>query len=425
MFHLCKKANCASALGRDVNLARVHLERVRVLSQAQALALPYGADGVRSYLDALDGQLVDSSADERTALNQFTRPAARLKAKAANKAPLGAGAGPAASKAPLGAGTGLAEALAQANAAAAEDALDQGMTRGPGLGGALVPMLKLPPPKGGTPDVLLPKLPPPVLPKLGDVPPAGGAVPDAGDTPEAPAVTPKAAVPLQGSVMGFILESAQRLQLKRASSVSQPGNKRARAARDLVTLIAGVAGTSAPSAEDDDAISGLGNSLNGPLASAGELDFIGAPTTDNAEPLSLVSRRSPGRLFALGLSRVRDRLAALQGASASDADLLMTTATMNKRVMCFYHTVVCRPTHPSMRPHRQREMETLAELIDALLTGDLDRCGDIAMQRYKALEMSLADGSWEIVQDLEEVDRAEPCLATEKERFRGSRRRMA
>jgi hypothetical protein len=171
-------------------------------------------------------------------------------------------------------------------------------------------------------------------------------------------------------------------------------------------------------------MSGLSNSLNDPLAPAGELDFIGAPTSDNAEPLSLVSRRSPGRLFALGLSRVRDRLAALQGASASDADLL-TTATMNKRVMCFYHTLVCRPTHPTMRPHTQREMETLAELIDALVTGDLDRCGDIAMQRYKALEMSLADGSWEIAQELEVVDRAEPCLATEEERFRGSRRRMA
>jgi len=43
-----------------------------------------------------------------------------------------------------------------------------------------------------------------------------------------------------------------------------------------VTLIAGVAGTNAPSTEDDDAISGLSNSLNDPLAPAGELDFIGA-----------------------------------------------------------------------------------------------------------------------------------------------------
>ena len=116
---------------------------------------------------------------------------------------------------------------------------------------------------------------------------------------------------------------------------------------------------------------GLSNLLNDLLAPAGELDFIGAPTSDNADPLSLVIRRSPGRLFALGLSRVRDRPAALQGASASDADLL-TTSTMNRRVMCFYHTVVCRPTHPTMRPHTQREMETLAELIGALLTGDLD-----------------------------------------------------
>ena len=61
---------------------------------------------------------------------------------------------------------------------------------------------------------------------------------------------------------------------------------------------------------------------------------------------------------------------------------------MGRRVLCFYHSVICKPAYPQMNQHTAREMETLAELIDCMLEGELDRCGDCAMQRYKALELS-------------------------------------
>ena len=96
-----------------------------------------------------------------------------------------------------------------------------------------------------------------------------------------------------------ILDQAQRLQAKRASSEpSGPVEKRAKAALELASLITSVAGKR-DSAE--------------PLADgqADETsDFLGAPAAGSAEPLSLVSRRQPGQLFALGFRRVRERLAA-------------------------------------------------------------------------------------------------------------------
>ena len=41
-----------------------------------------------------------------------------------------------------------------------------------------------------------------------------------------------------------------------------------------------------------------------------------------------------------------------------------------------------------------REMRTIAESIDALMEGDVLRAGDLLIQRFKALETSVIDGTW-------------------------------
>ena len=188
---------------------------------------------------------------------------------------------------------------------------------------------------------------------------------------------------------GPALEQAASLQAKRAASEpSGPAEKRKRIGEDLGGMLG-------PGFNP----LGSGGLGLGPTSCGTSDDFFGeasvflsAPATGSAEPMSLLARSQHGRLFALGLRRVQERLAALQGSGPVDASV----AVQMRRVLCFYHSVICRPAHPQMSQHTAREMETLSELIDALLEGDLDRCGDIAMQRYKALEMSLADNSWEV-----------------------------
>ena len=39
-------------------------------------------------------------------------------------------------------------------------------------------------------------------------------------------------------------------------------------------------------------------------------------------------------------------------------------------------------------------MRTIAESIDALMEGDVLRAGDLLIQRFKALETSVIDGTW-------------------------------
>ena len=93
-------------------------------------------------------------------------------------------------------------------------------------------------------------------------------------------------------------------------------------------------------------------------------------------------------------------------------------------VLWSYHSVICEPAQPQADPRGAREMEALAELPHCLLGSDLDRCGDVAMQPHKALEMSLADNSLETAPELQVVERHDPCFATKEEQCRGSRRRL-
>lgn len=41
-----------------------------------------------------------------------------------------------------------------------------------------------------------------------------------------------------------------------------------------------------------------------------------------------------------------------------------------------------------------RELRTLAEALDRLLKGELAHCGDLLMQRFKAVESASADANW-------------------------------
>ena len=48
-----------------------------------------------------------------------------------------------------------------------------------------------------------------------------------------------------------------------------------------------------------------------------------------------------------------------------------------------------------------RELRTLSEAMDAVIRGETAHAGDIMMQRFRALEMSISDGHWSLAQHLE------------------------
>ena len=56
-----------------------------------------------------------------------------------------------------------------------------------------------------------------------------------------------------------------------------------------------------------------------------------------------------------------------------------------------------------MSPRTASELRTIARALDELGVGGLGAVGDVLVQRFKALEASLRDGSWNVAKRLELV----------------------
>ena len=62
-------------------------------------------------------------------------------------------------------------------------------------------------------------------------------------------------------------------------------------------------------------------------------------------------------------------------------------------------------------------MRTLVESMDSLASGQLAKCGDLLMQRYKAVETSVHEGgSWEVASNMEVILPSMPSATGEAER---------
>ena len=147
--------------------------------------------------------------------------------------------------------------------------------------------------------------------------------------------------------------------------------------------------------------------------------FRAAPPSSNAESLAMLSRRAPGKLFEQGLTKIKERLLALQGASGATTDQDL------RRVLSFYHEVIFKSKNGDLtNKHTEAEMATLAEAVDCLSEGDLGRLGDILLQRYTALERSVTDGNWIVAQEMEVLDHNRSGLASDEQVWRASRRQL-
>jgi len=106
-----------------------------------------------------------------------------------------------------------------------------------------------------------------------------------------------------------------------------------------------------------------------------------------------------GSLLENGVRMMRKALAARQGVGGISSEMLDQLSTL-QGVVANDLTVGLGPSAASLgKPlglRREREMRTLAESLDALLAGDLGRAGDMLMQRFRACEVNLFDGDWNL-----------------------------
>ena len=106
-----------------------------------------------------------------------------------------------------------------------------------------------------------------------------------------------------------------------------------------------------------------------------------------------------------GLVEMRSYLAGRSGAEQSWADG-QVLAYMNQ-------VVLASKSAKDIGERNMREMRTLAELLDALMGGNLAKVGDLAMQRFQAIEMAIMQGSWAQARYVEAIPQTDATLANE------------
>jgi len=112
--------------------------------------------------------------------------------------------------------------------------------------------------------------------------------------------------------------------------------------------------------------------------------------------IASVSKSKPGYLLESGLSQIKRFLSQRNGGSPDEQQAMAANVVQ-------YITSVWSGVHPTseMGLRNAREMRTIGECLDALVSGDLLGVGDMLMQRLKAIEQSHKDGHWNTAQHLE------------------------
>ncbi len=85
-------------------------------------------------------------------------------------------------------------------------------------------------------------------------------------------------------------------------------------------------------------------------------------------------------------------------------------------VMAYYTTCLKPALGGKIGQRNDREMTTLGESLDALLRGDVTTAAELLIQRFKAVETSCHDGSWETSSHLELIRPNDVTCVGAKER---------
>ena len=113
--------------------------------------------------------------------------------------------------------------------------------------------------------------------------------------------------------------------------------------------------------------------------------FREAASGTKAVTVRELAQESPGQLFQEGVREVHRLLGHRGVASENEAASLVTYLTSVFHGSYSQESVGVRTT---------KELRTIAEALDLLQSGDLPTLGDILMQRFKSLELSVIDRSF-------------------------------
>ena len=118
-----------------------------------------------------------------------------------------------------------------------------------------------------------------------------------------------------------------------------------------------------------------------------DLDLSGSSGWEQRrKKLRKIAEERPGKLLLSGLQSMQEQLGQVTGGDSNE--------TLSP-IMVRYLLTMVLPAHPvkAMGEAKYRELRTLCQDMDALLKGKVDSAGDLLMQRFKSVVMSLRDNS--------------------------------
>lgn len=91
------------------------------------------------------------------------------------------------------------------------------------------------------------------------------------------------------------------------------------------------------------------------------------------------------------------------------------TRGLQPRVVEYLTTILERGDR-SLGVRNSRELRSLAQAVDSLIRGDITFAADTLIQRFKAVELSAAEGGWNLAQHLELIPGSKVSSVSDRER---------
>jgi hypothetical protein len=134
------------------------------------------------------------------------------------------------------------------------------------------------------------------------------------------------------------------------------------------------------------------------------------------------TRLRPGKLLRTGLACMGKYLGPFQSQRWGAAALKDQDETALQPIATQYLTTILQQARAGRMGRRdERELRTLSEALDCLLTGKMAEAGDLLIQRFKAVEASDLHG-WDVAEHLELTPHRGVSSAHQSELSRATKR---
>ena len=144
-------------------------------------------------------------------------------------------------------------------------------------------------------------------------------------------------------------------------------------------------------------------------------DFQKASLVKRKKGFRELAARKPGLLLSEGL-REMGKFLALREAGTDEGGANTNQTLLTPTVVRYLTTVLNQSRSGGLGLRAERELRTVGEALDQLLAGNLQGCGDILMQRFKAVEMSSDGTPWSVASKVELIPPSAVSATTRAER---------